>query len=63
MKHSELRRQPRHVNPRIQGRSEVFDFVIVVILSTIPVLVKPNLKENYICEVGKILWCSIFLME
>lgn len=45
------------------GRSEVFDFVIVVILSTIPVLVKPNLKENYICEVGKILWCSIFLME
>ena len=35
------------------GRSEVFDLVIAVILSTIPVLIKPNLKENYICEVGK----------
>ena len=28
MKHSELRRQPRHVNPRIQDKKEPFVVVI-----------------------------------
>ena len=35
MKHSELRHQPRHVNPRIQDISEVLDISVHQLLEDV----------------------------
>lgn len=31
MKHSELRHQPRHVNPRIQDKSKIADGLLIMV--------------------------------